>query len=244
MRRYVIGVLMVFALAIASTGASAQLIPTGYSQGFGPLRAAEVGAPSLYGGWVSDGKTFNYETTRPVAGIFNVSIAEYNYNYSSFLMGATLPISLGDYGVVSLSGSWSLPSTYVGHEALKRPNLKIRGKRRWNADTSWGTAEAVWAYPLTGSCSTLIGFRWDNWQTSYQSPIIEVTSGPGFLSPTDAGDFTVNSYIPLVGLMTTYGGLNLGAMGFPALSGQAVQHMSFNDRYFKRQSRLRPRVLP
>ncbi len=227
MKRYVVGMVMVLALATVSSGASAQLVPPGYGQNSGQMCGARVGTLSLYGGWVTDARTTRYETVRPLEGVFTVAVAKYDYDYRSFVMGANLPICLGNLGVISLSGSWSIPATSLGRELLLRPNLRIRGNRRWHAKTSWGTAEAMWAYTLTENYSTLVGFRWDNWQTSYRSPIIEVPQRGNLYLPTDAGNFTVNSYIPLVGLMATYRGLRLGAMGFPGLSGQAMQHMIY-----------------
>jgi hypothetical protein len=181
-----------------------------------------LGNLSVYGGWVTDAGMTNYVVSTVTGLVFKS--AKFDYEYSSFYMAATLPVSLGDYGAVLLSGSWALPSTSPCREKLLS-NLGASGNRRWSADTSWATAEGIWAYPLSRTFSALAGFRWVNWQTSYKSPY---EADQLMMAATDSADVTINGYVPFIGLLTTYRGLNVGAVGIPTTIGEVVHNESLN----------------
>jgi hypothetical protein len=124
---------------------------------------------------------------------------------------------MGDYGAVLLSGSLALPSSSPARESAYDDAGTLIATRRWSADTYWATLEGIWAYPLSGTFSTLGGFRWVCWQTSYKAPVNELGFPTGPVA--DSGDLTINGYIPLIGLLATYRGLNVGAVGFPTTIG-------------------------
>ena len=66
----------------------------------------------------------------------------------------------------------------------------------------------------------LAGFRYDYWQTSWKHP---VDTALGVHGPNDTAFVTVNSYIPLVGLLSKRGRLTFGVVGFPFVFGD-VEH--------------------
>jgi hypothetical protein len=162
----------------------------------------------------------SYAVSREAPVLIGVAQAEYDYEYSSFYTAATLPISMGDYGAFLFSGSYAIPSGSPGRESLYALGSVPIANRIWSADTSWATVEGIWAYPLSGTFSALVGFRWVNWQTSYKSPSDFVWGG---YLPSDSADVTVNGYVPFVGLLATYRGLNVGAVGIPTTVGE-VEH--------------------
>jgi hypothetical protein len=180
-----------------------------------------LGKLSVYGGWATNAGMTNYAVSREAPLVGGVPLAEWDYEYNSFYAAVTLPVSMGDYGAALFSGSVALPSSSPGREKLYTPALALGATRRWSADTYWATLEGIWAYPLSGTFSALAGFRWVCWQTSYKSPINELN--PALYALTDAADVTVNGYVPFVGLLATYRGLNVGAVGIPTTIGE-VEH--------------------
>jgi hypothetical protein len=187
-----------------------------------------LGNLSIYGGWATNAGMTHYVLSKGDAVVTGIGQAEWDYKYSSFYTAAMLPLSIGDYSAVLLSGSLAIPSSSPAREKLHRDTGVFEATRRWNADTYWATLEGIWAYPLSGTFTALAGFRWECWQTSYKSPVNEYALGP-LLAPTDSADVTVNGYIPFVGLMVTYGHLNLGAVGIPTTIGEVEHNESFNN---------------
>jgi hypothetical protein len=224
MRKIIISVSILVALFVVPFEVSAQglrYMPSLPS--FGLPANVSLGNLSLYGGWTTNAGMTKYVAYKgnPTASL--TSKAEWDYEYSSFYTAATLPVSVGDYGAAIISGSLALPSASPGRESFYDPTGVLSATRRWSADTYWATLEAIWAYPLSGTFTALTGFRWVNWQTSYKSPINEL--GP--YAPTDTADVTVNGYVPFVGLLVTYGDLNVGAIGLPTTVGELEHNESF-----------------
>jgi|GEM_PF-996853 len=186
-----------------------------------------LGNLSLTGGYVTNAGVTHYKVSKAANGIGPAGVrqAEWDYDYASFYMAGTLPVSMGDRGALLLSASVAIPSTSQGRETLYNNAFAPVGSRLWSADTYTGTLEAIWAYPLSSSFSALAGFRWVYWQTSYKSPEIQVN--PGIYTNTDTGDVTLNGYVPFIGLLATYGGLNVGAVGIPTTVGDLVHKESF-----------------
>ena len=86
--------------------------------------------------------------------------------------------------------------------------------------------EGTWAYPLSDNFTVLAGFRWESWQTSFKSLVNEFNI---VHSPTDTAFLTVNGYIPVIGLLATYRGLNFGVIGIPTFIGE-VEHRETIDQ--------------
>ncbi len=183
-----------------------------------------LGNLSLTGGYITNAGVTHYKVSKAGNGVVGVRQAEWDYDYASFYMAGTLPVSLGDRGALLLSGSVAIPSTSQGRETVYNNAFAPVGRRLWSADTYTGTLEAIWAYPLSGTFSALAGFRWVYWQTSYKNPKVQV---PFSYANTDSGDVTLNGYVPFVGLLATYGGLNVGAVGIPTTVGNLVHNEVF-----------------
>jgi hypothetical protein len=220
-KKIIFWVVLVGALAAPPTLVVAQLLPGLPSlPGMPALNLPSnvtLGNLSVYGGWATNAGMTNLSLSKgnPIFGTMGHEV--WDYDYSSFYMAATLPISMGDYGAALFSGSLALPSTSPGRATNYSFAGPLMAVRRWSADSYWATLEGMWAYPLSNTFSALVGFRWDCWQTSFKSPIDEFG---GWSAPTDTADSTVNGYIPFVGLLATYRGLNVGAVGMPTTIGQ------------------------
>jgi hypothetical protein len=168
----------------------------------------------------------NYEVTDVTPNVTGVGRAVWDYAYSSFYVAATVPVSLEGYGAALLSGSFAIPTASPGRETLYETVTDLLlATRRWSADTYWATLEGIWAYPLSNTFTALASFRWVCWQTSYKSPTNELD--PGLYAVTDKADVTVNGYVPFVGLMVTYRGLNVGAVGIPTTIGDVLHNEVF-----------------
>jgi hypothetical protein len=125
---------------------------------------------------------------------------------------------MGDYGALVITGTCTLPTTQPCRETGYVFGTII-SQGIWDVDSYWSTIEGTWAYPLSGYFTALAGFRWKSWQLSYTS--FDNEGSPH--APTDTGDATYNGYIPFVGLLATYQGLNLGVIGFPTTFGDVKQ---------------------
>lgn len=231
MKKIIVCFAMVVALVAPPTLVVAQLLPG--LPGLPGMPALNLpsnvtlGNLSVYGGWATNAGMTKYTATKSVPIVTNIGLAEWDYEYSSFFTAATLPVSMGDYGAVLLSGSLALPSASPARETMYHVDGTFVQNRRWSADTYWATLEGIWAYPLSSTFSTLAGFRWVCWQTSYKSPNIERDVWTIY-APTDKGDVTVNGYVPFVGLLATYRGLNVGAVGIPTTIGDVEHNESFD----------------
>lgn len=234
-KKTIICVSLLVALVATPMLVSAQVLP-GLPRlqglpGFGLPANVSLGNLSVYGGWATNAGMTNYVVSRESA-ITNVGKAEWDYDFSSFYVAATLPVSMGDYGAALLSGSFTIPSTSPGRESIYTvvPPGFLSNTRRWSADTYWATLEGIWAYPLSVSFSALAGFRWVTWQTSYKSPTNE-RNGLALYANTDSGDVTVNGYVPFVGLLASYRGLNVGAVGIPTTIGDVEHNEVFGGMF-------------
>ena len=148
------------------------------------------------------------------------SLQQYECGYSSPYLAAALPVPLGDTAVLRLSGSCTIPST---SEAYYNTSST---RRTWSADTLWATLEAVLAVPVYGGFNAVAGFRWDNWQTGYTNPRDATSS---WYADTDTSAVTVNSYLPFLGIVSSFDGLSVGAIGLPFYFGAFEKDVSFNQ---------------
>jgi hypothetical protein len=190
-----------------------------YGPGCGQSGEPEAGLSALVG-YASDvGKT-RFSISARNNGIGGVLSRLYDYKpISAVYFGAELPIQLGGMGKAIISGSVIIPATRgITENDYLFPGLETSlGGSGWNADTIWGTLQGLYAYPASAGCF-LAGFRWDHWQTSLRN---RVDISPGFAAafPDDTGAFSLNGYIPLVGVASGGGGLTVGAVGFPWVPG-------------------------
>jgi hypothetical protein len=230
MKKTILCLVMLVALLATPVMASAQLLPglpgLPGMPAFNLPSNVSVGNLSLYGAWVTNAGMTNYtlKTNAPAFG--NYAHRYYDYDFSSLYVAGTLPISMGDFGAALFSVSFTVPSAAPGHQSFYFPNGVYAGRTRWNADTFWGTVEGVWSYPLSENFNALAGFRWESWQTSFKSPVNEFNI---VHSPTDPAFLTVNGYLPFVGLLATYRGLNFGVIGIPTFIGE-VEHRETIDQ--------------
>ena len=142
--------------------------------------------------------------------------ADLDYATSHALsLGASVPIDVNGGCTVRLGGVLTLPFSQKVEASTPPPNSFH--ERDWSGDTFWGAVEALIICPINSSFSTVAGFRWDNWQTSLSNP--SKFYPPAFYTPTDTGALTVNTYLPLLGIISSRGGLTFGALGFPYVPG-------------------------
>ena len=101
--------------------------------------------------------------------------------------------------------------------------------RRWSASIFATSLEAMYSYPVYGLFSALMGFRWINRQTSYSAPTDVSGADAGLTATTDTADDTLNAYLPLIGVATSYAGFSAGAVGFPTAIGRFEQKESWDQ---------------
>ena len=154
-----------------------------------------------------------------------IAVADFDYATTRALyLGTSLPIKLGDVATFRLAGSITIPHTEKV-EQLTPPPFRFH-VRDWQGETTWGTLEGLLEYPVGLGVSFVAGFRWDSWQTSFTNPSNVYLFYPS--ASTDTADLTLNSYLPLLGIVSTQGGITVGAMGFPVLRGDMEVHESRN----------------
>jgi hypothetical protein len=130
-----------------------------------------------------------------------------------------LPIHLDDWGVLRLSGSVTFPAIKkIEQTTPTPPGFHMRD---WDGETIWGTAEGLWLYPLGYGFSGAVGGRWDSWQTSMTNPR---NYSFGLYAATDTADLTVNAYLPLLGIVSSWNGFSFGVLGFPGAYGDVTTH--------------------
>ncbi len=209
MKNIIVCLSLLVALLAAPLPASAQALPSEFN---------------LFAAWVTNFGMTEYAldavespTGHPLGSA--LGIITFDYDYDAIQLGASAPVTMGDMGLLTLSGALALPSTGTGREQFTRhsPGTRPQAGRDWDADTFFAYLEGLCSYPVYGGFTALGGFRWCNWQTSYKN-------SRNFVQPTryddrDTGDVTVNTYVPFVGVMIDMGGLSTGAIGFPAVFG-------------------------
>jgi hypothetical protein len=141
----------------------------------------------------------------------------------------------GDYRVndrVSgyLKGTWLIPSTKKTSDFWAEQSLifgPASAGRDYSTSLQWYTLEAGGNLRLFGGSTVLLGgFRYDSFDLTLKSPS-DFPSAPGFGGPTDESSFTMDLYIPFVGLMVDQGSVQIGFVGFPTMFGE----MKFNNTY-------------
>jgi hypothetical protein len=175
---------------------------------------------SFQTGYTIDGQDGNIQAAT------GVRTGKWAYDYDTFLVGVGMPITLGEegkYGQIILSGTYGLPVSPDAEEILTDglvPPTSLLA-RKWSAETTYGTLEALLAYPVYNTWYALAGFRWVSWQTTYKNP----KDSNGGLGSTvdDEADVSVNGYVPFFGIMTSMRGLTVGAVGIPTTLG-TVEH--------------------
>jgi hypothetical protein len=143
-------------------------------------------------------------------------------------VGFGLPVSLGQFGALTLSGSAAIPAALEGSQEWKSGTGLIR-HRDMSSDTYWAILEASWAHPIRSGLSMLAGFRYDCWQTSLRNPRNTTKGRWPQATDRDSVYLTVNSYLPFVGVMGGLGGLTLGAIGLPMYFGEAKSEGAENQ---------------
>jgi hypothetical protein len=176
----------------------------------------------LYIGYATNlGNTTYKETPREEIND-NVGDLDYATTHALYL-GAGIPIDLRTKGIFRLAASVTVPTARKVEQLT--PDPPADHQRDWSGKTIWGTVEGLWGYPIGCDVLALAGFRWDHWQTSLKNPSNWRPIAVRF-DPSDTGDLTVNSYLPLVGLVTNQGRFTFGVLGFPVTFGDAEYHES------------------
>ena len=186
----------------------------------------------LTGAYVTNLGTAEYFVeNEPRMERFRAKSGRWACDYNAFQVGLGIPMDLGDMGSFVVGGTIAIPSAGLGEESLfeDRPygQGSLRVARKWTADTYFATLEGMHVYPINDSWSTLAGFRWSYWQTSYRVPYDVDGNRTGTnqaVADTDTADMTVNAFIPLLGVMTDLGRLKAGFVGFPTVCGTAEHH--------------------
>jgi hypothetical protein len=198
----------------------------GLASGFGALQGYTCGPrfslvdPSFSVGWVTNSGLTNYNAAiRPGTLVPPFQGLDYTYQMSAVYFEGTIPVPIGEMGTLLIQGSATVPSSGDSVQVATAGPGVLNFK--WKTETFWGTLGGIYAYPVTDSLSALAGFRWDAWQSNYKNP--DDNTAFLFHEPSFRADVKVNGFIPLVGLMNTWGGLTIGAMGFPVYPGN-IRH--------------------
>ncbi len=185
-----------------------------------------INPPVLSAAWVSNcGMTEYFLDAVAIPVGDPLGRISFDYDYDALQLGVSLPATVGNMGIVTISGALAIPSTGNGAERSFRFSTgQLRNRREWDSDTYYANLQGLCSFPIFGDFSVLGGFRWSNWQTSYKNH-----SNPIRISryaETDTGDVTVNNYLPFVGVMIEQGGLSVGAIGFPVVLGDIQSRWS------------------
>ena len=173
----------------------------------------------LYVGYVSNGGSTDFFLSAEGNGIGGDAERSYECTpMSTLYVGSDLKMDLGNLVTARFSGRLTVPVEYDFRSDNFDPASMLIGGRSFTGSTTWGTAEGVLNYSVGSFGAALIGFRWDNWQTTFKKP---KNVSPGFVgsSKTDSGVIAINCYMPFAGLLTSYDGFSLGVMGTPWFPG-------------------------
>lgn len=194
--------------------------------------------PGVRGGVCSEGRPFALEIYAGYASDLGTAITdlmfvnsgdhiglEYSTSHQLYL-GAGLPFRVGRRSTLRLGGSLTFGGT-AKVDSIDYNVTIARVARVYNADTTWGTLDAVLTHEMWSGVTALVGFRWDNWQSSFKTSEVN-PAFTAFLSPDDKGDFVANAFVPLIGIVTRTGGFTLGVVGFPVVFGDMVDHANEN----------------
>lgn len=246
--RSMVGLLAAVAILVAMPfTASAQGLP--FTQGAGSIVSAlpglpsffpsksgcgapksPIGPPVVYFGYVGDfGKTSFSATAQngPTLGL--LQSAKQSYDISTGWLAASLPITLGDFGLAQVSASWALPTSARSEEEYDFGGTPTQ--REWSAKIQWYTFEGLGAIPVYGSTFFVGGYRYDSFATTFTDPGDVLGGIPSVAS--DEADVNSSLHIPFVGLLFTKSVSNVtwafGAVGFPTLFGNVKYKEAINQ---------------
>lgn len=174
---------------------------------------------NLYAGYVSNGGHTVFSFMAEGAGIDGATERLYECaQMSSLYVGGDLRVDLGSHVTATLNADLTVPVEYDARSEDFDPAGTFVGGRSFVGSTTWGVAEGLLSYSYCRTSAALVGFRWDNWQTSLRRPK-NVSPGFAVSGTADTGAITVNSYMPVVGLLASYSGFKLGVVGTPWFPG-------------------------
>ncbi len=176
-----------------------------------------LGPISLYAGYTTGNMNFGVGMDTALNGA--VDGLDHAYQLDQIAVGASTSFAL-DPVLVIVSGWWMMPgSSPESEEYFALPGGTF-GPVEWSADTTWWWADALAAYPVGGGFSGIVGFRYENFATSFTSPAF---GGLPLFGGFAEAQVESNGYVPLLGVHYGYGttGTRMSAyvVGFPYLLG-------------------------
>ena len=122
----------------------------------------------------------------------------------------------------SLGASWLFPNSKQTNETINGAGGP--GDRTWSTTTQWYTFEAYASRCAVQNFSLIGGFRYDSFSAKFTDP----QPGLDFITsrPADEAELLLASYIPYVGAVTKWGGVEVGVIGFPWVFGNIEQRQT------------------
>ena len=131
----------------------------------------------------------------------------------------------GDPLCLSLAASWLFPNNKEGTARYFQdfgPTASVNIFRSWRPSIQWYTLDAA-VLRCRGTTFSLIGgFRYDSFMIKLADPSTLVLG-----TVADEGELKLSSYIPYVGGVARWGGVEVGLMGFPWVPGTILYKETF-----------------
>jgi len=154
----------------------------------------------------------------------NLRDYRWNVGFYGLQLAAEAPYQASDAVTVLVSGSWLVPFKATGVE--ERWLTGFDQTREWSAKPQWYTLNATGEYKLNESTAFLGGFMYDNKRITLKDPDSIAAFG---WRPGDTTDITLATYIPYLGISSTYGGITAGFATFPYLFGDVK--VAYNETF-------------
>lgn len=156
-----------------------------------------------------------------------VNSDDFQWRVQGLQLGATFEAPLKDDFGIMLRGTWLIPDNRRANEVFNDPTGGPAGPN-WSTNVQYYTVEGAGLYPVCGPCSIVGGFRFDALSTNFKNPRfnpVEVSA-----VSADRAEWTINEYIPYVGLGIKYGPTaRVSFIGTPILWGDMKSRLTFGD---------------
>ncbi len=154
----------------------------------------------------------------------DVNSDDFQWRVQGLQLGATLQAPLKDDFGLRLRGTWLIPDSGRAIEVFNEPGTGPT-TLRWSTAIQNYTLEGAAVYAICTPCHVLAGFRFDSLFTNLKNPVHPELA---FSVPADRAEWTINEYIPYVGVGVNYGHTaRLSFIGTPILWGDTKSRLTF-----------------